>query len=518
MRKLLLLMFLALFFVTDIDAQRNVKIVTKDATTSINLDRIESIEIIETEWTPWEQIGTGTYTFYVYWSGAHSDLPIYYREHRQNVNDAQFFIPGIAGSMDLTIEYNKETGACQVLPQYALTNDNYGQVTVSDIPHYPLASGYTYEQFPCTYNAEKGLFSLNLVYFVSTDYNANTNGRFGNGVETFQLDGFKQYDYSFSMEYTDKFADNNGNNFAVISTTKGADVSQYMLTVIGENEDLNTTVSGMIDGTAECETYIESQTIYFPITQSGNYTAVAVTFDENYNTLETYTTNFEFDIAGGNSWVSLGMATYTDDAILPLFGNQPMTYQVEVLENKEQPGLFRMVDPYGPNFPLYPYASSYKEGSYIEIDATDPECVWIEGIQSTGLDVQNNGLMSITSMAWYQVSNTEGATKEDAKEGGLCGIYSNGIITFPVDGIVTIVGDRAYYGNRNGAFKLDMSNMTPVENSAPARKAPVNRNAVKKLQLNSNAAKVTLKNKKERVAPLTIKSAAEAGTGLIVEE
>ena len=511
-------MFLALFFVTDIDAQKNVKIVTKDATTSINLDRIESIEIIETEWAPWEQIGTGTYYLSIYWDGTHSGLPIYYREHLLNDTDAQFFIPGIAGSMDLTIEYNKETGACQVLPQYALTNDNYGQVTVSDIPHYPLASGYTYEQFPCTYNADKGLFSLNLIYFVSTDYNANTNGMFSYGVETFQLDGFKQYDYSFSMEYTGKFADNNGNNFAVISTTKGADVSQYMLTVIGENEDLNTTVSGMIDGTAECETYIESQTINFPITQSGNYTAVAVTFDENYNTLETYTTNFEFYLDGENPWVSLGMATYTDDVILPLFGNQPMTYQVEVLENKEQPGLFRMVDPYGPNFPLYPYASSYKEGSYIEIDATDPEGVWIEGIQSTGLDVQNNGLMSITSMAWYQVSNTEGATKEDAKEGGLCGIYSNGIITFPVKGIVAIIGGREYYSNLNGAFKLDMSNMTPVENSAPARKAPVNRNAVKKLQLNSNAEKVTLKNKRERVAPLTIKSVAEAGTGLIIEE
>ena len=507
-------MFLALFFVTDIDAQRNVKIVTKDATTSINLDRIESIEIIETEWAPWEQIGTGTYTFYVYWSGAHSDLPIYYREHRQNVNDAQFFIPGVAGSMDLTIEYNKETGACQVLPQYALTNDNYGQVTVSDIPHYPLASGYTYEQFPCTYNAEKGLFSLNLVYFVSTDYNANTNGRFGNGVETFQLDGFKQYDYSFSMEYTDKFADDNGNNFAVISTTKGADVSQYMLTVIGENEDLNTTVSGMIDGTVECETYIESQTIYFPITQSGNYTAVAVTFDENYNTLETYTTNFEFDIADGNSWVSLGMATYTDDLLTTFFNVSNEVYQVEVRQNKDNPGLYRVIHPYAA------YGADTESEYFFEIDATDPEGVYIPGVYGTGFDA-GYGEISISSMAYYYMA-TQGYTFEDVKGEGVCGVLSDNVITFPAKALIISMANHQngsfYISNKNGAFKLDMSNMTPVEKNAPARKAPVNRNAVNKLQLNSNAAKVTLKNKRERVAPLTIKSVAEAGTGLIIEE
>ena len=507
-------MFLALFFVTDIDAQRNVKIVSKDATTSINLDRIESIEIIETEWTPWEQIGTGTYTFSVYWGGTQSDLPIYYREHLQNVNDAQFFIPRVAGSMDLTIEYNKETGACQVLPQYALTNDNYGQVTVSDIPHYPLASGYTYEQFPCTYNAEKGLFSLNLVYFVSTDYNANTNGRFGNGVETFQLDGFKQYDYSFSMEYTDKFADDNGNNFAVISTTKGADVSQYMLTVIGENEDLNTTVSGMIDGTAECETYIESQTIYFPITQSGNYTAVAVTFDENYNTLETYTTNFEFDIADGNSWVSLGMATYTDDLLTTFFNVSNEVYQVEVRQNKDNPGLYRVIHPYAA------YGADTESEYFFEIDATDPEGVYIPGVYGTGFDA-GYGEISISSMAYYYMA-TQGYTFEDVKGEGVCGVLSDNVITFPAKALIISMANHQngsfYISNKNGAFKLDMSNMTPVEKNAPARKAPVNRNAVKKLQLNSNAAKVTLKNKRERVAPLTIKSVAEAGTGLIIEE
>ena len=135
-----------------------------------------------------------------------------------------------------------------------------------------------------------------------------------------------------------------------------------------------------------------------------------------------------------------------------------MSYNVEVLENKEKPGLFRMVNPYGPEFPLYPYASSYEEGSYIEIDATDPDGVWIEGWQSTGIDIANNGLMSVTSMAWYQ-ANANGATKEEAKEAGLCGVFADGVITFPVDGVLVSINSKAYYGNRNGAFRLDMSNL-----------------------------------------------------------
>ena len=429
-------------------------------------------------WTEWKQIGTGTYYLSIYWGGTHSGLPIYYREYLLNDTDAQFYIPGIANSMDLTIEYNRQTGNCQVLPQYALTNSNYGQVTVLDIPHYPFTNlSGTYEEYPCYYDAEKGLFTLNLAYVVCTLWDANTNGSFGNGVETFQLDGFKQYDYTFDMSFKGHYIDNAGNDNAVISTTMGLDIPQYLMTVVSADEDINATVSGMLDGSVPCDTLSESGFYAYPLTESGKYVAVAVTFDAEGKALEPYTEEFEFYLAGQeNPWVSLGYASYTDDLVLPLFGNNPMTYYVEVLENKDQPGLFRMVDPYGPEQPLYPYASSYEAGSYIEIDATDPEGVWIQGWQSTGLDVQSNGLMEVTSRAWYTFATTEGATKEAVKDAGLCGIYADGVITFPIDGILVGIGEKAYYANRNGAFALDMTNLLDSipeeeggESAAPAR-------------------------------------------------
>lgn len=433
-------------------------------------------------WSEWKQIGTGTYYLSIYWGGTHSGLPIYYREYLLNDTDAQFYIPGIANSMNLTIEYNRQTGNCQVLPQYALTNTNYGQVTVLDIPHYPFTNlSGTYEEYPCYYDAEKGLFTLNLAYVVCTLWDANTNGSFGNGVETFQLDGFKQYDYSFSMAFKGHYIDNDGNDNAVISTTKGLDVPQYLMTVVSADEDLDATVSGMLDGTVPCDTLTESGFVAYPIAESGEYVALAITFDAEGKVLEAYTEEFEFYLAGQeNPWVSLGMATYTDDIMTP-FMEEPTNYSypVEVRENKDQPGLFRVINPFEA------FGADTSKEYYIEIDATDPEGVWIEGTWEVGLDI-GAGPMSITSMAWYQ-ANAAGAAKEDVKAAGLCGIYADGVITFPVDGLLSVMGGKAYYGNRNGAFKLDMTDMKPVGGEEEAAKAPAVRNNIS-LEINENAA------------------------------
>ena len=168
--------------------------------------------------------------------------------------------------------------------------------------------------------------------------------------------------------------------------------------------------------------------------------------------------------ADSNPWQSLGYALYTDDVIAPMFKTEVPPYYVQVLENKANPGLYRLVDPYGPAFPLYQDANSYKAGSYIEIDATDPQAVWIEGWQSTGLDVLDDGLVSITSNAWYM---------EDVKAAGLCGTYADGVITFPVQGVLMGIANDAYYANSNGGFSLDMREMLKSLPQSIAAAAPV---------------------------------------------
>ena len=430
---------------------------------------------IPAPWSAWTSM-KGTYTFSLYTSGSYA-IPVYYREHMLDATKAQYMLgfTAIGAKEDILVDINKETGACQIGVHYFLDNSNYGPVYLSDMPNYPLTEGLTYEKYPCTYDAEYGLFSFNLIYFISEALGSSASGYFANGVETLQLDGFEAPevpDYSFAMEYRGTYIDMQGVNNAVIATTKGKDVAKYLMTIISADEDASATVSGMLAGTVPCDTLTEAGFYAYPMTESGNFKALAITFDAEGNAVEAFAKDFEFYIAGQeNPWQSLGYAVYTDDIILPAFGNDPMSYYVEVLENKDQPGLFRMVNPYGPEFPLYPYATSYEE-SYIEIDATDPDGVWIEGWQSTGIDVASNGLMSVTSMAWYQADN-QGATKEDAKEAGLCGVYADGVITFPTDGLLFSIGSKAYYANRNGAFALDMNNLIDsLPEEAAAARAP----------------------------------------------
>ena len=449
--------------------------IDESMTTPYGIGTYEFLVGVPEPWSEWEKIGTGTYTLSGYWAGTHSELPLYYREYLLNDTDAQFYIPGIAGSMDLTIDLDRQTGICTVLPQYAATNANYGQVTVTDIPHYPFTNVNPDDFEPSYYDKENGLITLNLAYVVCTLWNANKNGSFGTCTETFQLDGFKQYDYTFDMSYKGQYVDNNGTCNAVISTTKGADVSQYLMTVVAEGTDLNATVSGMLDGTVACDTLTESGFYAYPMTESGNYTAIAITFDAEGKAYEAHTEEFEFWLAGQeNPWVSLGMATYTEDCLTTFFDVPNETYPVEVRQNKDNPGLYRIIHPYAA------YGADTSKEYFIEIDATDPEGVYIPNVYGTGLDA-GKGKVSITSMAYYYMA-TQGASLEDVKDLGYCGIFADNVITFPAKVLMISMSgynDGAWYkSNANGAFKLDMSNMTPVE--AAAAKAPAMRNYVER--------------------------------------
>ena len=121
---------------------------------------------------------------------------------------------------------------------------------------------------------------------------------------------------------------------------------------------------------------------------------------------------------------------------------------------------------------------------YIEIDARDPEGVYIPGVYGTGMD-WSYGEVSITSMVYYYMA-AQGATLEDCKDAGVCGILADGVITFPAKGLlISMAGYKDgnfFSSNVNGLWTLDMSNMTPA--GAAAAKAPAARISTER-ELNS---------------------------------
>ncbi len=156
-------------------------------------------------------------------------------------------------------------------------------------------------------------------------------------------------------------------------------------------------------------------------------------------------------------WVTLGTATYRDDFLSTFWATGTPEYEVEIQENQLQPGLFRLVNPYGA---AYPYNEDgdwdASQDYYIEIHAEDPDAVYIS-MQNTGLD-WGYGDLYINSFAGYYLA--KGLTVDEVKENGVFGTYKDGVITFPANSLMVGMVDYndlgLYRANTNGGFRVVM--------------------------------------------------------------
>ena len=160
MKRLFTLLILALTFSVGSYAQNEVHIVQETGTTVVNLDEVSSIDLTDEPWSEWEET-RGTFNFSLYVSGSYA-IPVYYREHMLDATKAQYKLgfTFVGANEDVLVDVNKETGACEVGVHYFLDSSNYGPVYVSDIPHYPLQPGLTYDKFPCTYWSNRYFFII----------------------------------------------------------------------------------------------------------------------------------------------------------------------------------------------------------------------------------------------------------------------------------------------------------------------------------------------------------------------
>ena len=168
------------------------------------------------------------------------------------------------------------------------------------------------------------------------------------------------------------------------------------------------------------------------------------------------------------AWKSLGLAQYTDDFIASLFTDvEPVTYNVEIQENVETPGLYRLVNPYGAAFP-YNQEGDWNTSSdfYLEINAIDPQGVYIE-TQALGFD-WGYGEFLASSQTAQLLANYDLETIKAA--GGYCGTLVDGVITFPAKALLVSAEslDGWYYANSNSAFKVVLPSASKSSKSVKA--------------------------------------------------
>lgn len=280
-------------------------------------------------------------------------------------------------------------------------------------------------------------------------YQCNDEGLFAIALPGYEL---VSYDYTATALFAGVLKTPAEKNEAVVDFTLAADVAKAKFAMTEASVSEADAAAAIVSGELEAQEITEGGRFYLPLEEDGKYRVTIVTFDAEGAAQETASCVFEFT-KGESPWQSLGYGVYTDDIVGPLFENDPITYEVEVLEHKDTPGLYRLKNPYGAD---YPY--NEKEGMwdasmdyYLEINAVDPTAVYFEQ-QELGVD-WGYGMMSAVSNAARYIA--AGYSIEVIKANNIAfGTLENGVITFPVKDLIVFDDDGGYYANLNGAFKL----------------------------------------------------------------
>ena len=276
--------------------------------------------------------------------------------------------------------------------------------------------------------------------------------------------GYEKKDYSADVKYTGVTTDANGKTFAVANLTLGKDAQDVRAIVVSERADISEVAQAVLTGDAEA-TKVEAGRIEVPfdfeeLQENKLQIIVLVVANGEVKTVESE--NFEYYAGGANPWKSIGTGLYTDDFLTPMFYDPAEvptpTYEVEIMENTETPGLYRVMNPYSNS--VYPYAEGdcAPDGMYLVINATDSNRVYIPK-QSIGFD-WGYGEMSIQSFAAYFLE-TGAMSKEELAAAGYFGKVENGVITLPLlkndDNPVSALlyyGDSPYLTGSAGKFKI----------------------------------------------------------------
>ena len=143
-----------------------------------------------------------------------------------------------------------------------------------------------------------------------------------------------------------------------------------------------------------------------PMEGPGVYTLGAVAYDEDENML-SYATSTIYNMPNESwNWTSRGQATVSEDFLREVFAmnldnagiahDEPAQYEVEIQESNSKPGLYRLVNLYGPS---HPYASIFEYLNefpvYTYIDCSSPELCYIYNMP-TGFIVKGDTSGEIT--------------------------------------------------------------------------------------------------------------------------
>lgn len=324
--------------------------------------------------------------------------------------------------------------------------------------------------------------------------------------------GYRKRDYSSSVEFEGTFKAENGTTYAVGNLTLGGDATDVKAVVMPADADAKAVADAIAAGEVQA-TDVSSGRIEVPFDaeELGSEKLQIIVAVIANNVVKSFdNASFDYYGEGGSPWKSLGTGYYTDDILGSMWRLPPTTYEVEILEHTENPGLYRLVNPY--NNKVYPaeYAELFAsqlgnslapEGYTLEVNATDPEGVYIQK-QTLGLDFGDGEWAFETEGSRY-LSNYDIVM---LKEAGYMGAVMDGVIRFPAfsfnasDGSkrayqgILYEGGSGYYSATNAQLEIVLPSANAfARNMAVAKAKTTQRTALKK---SFSGVKVDVKMKK----------------------
>ena len=208
----------------------------------------------------------------------------------------------------------------------------------------------------------------------------------------------------------------------------------------------------------------DSKAGQYPITPAGAEAAnYDITYVDGVLTIEEKQNPQPGDDEG-LEFVKIGTAKYTEFCILNLGENEdgtpmsPVTYDVEIEESTTTPGIYRLLNPYGPAFPYFDAESWDETRSFnLVIHAENPDAVYIKK-QAIGPD--EDGLVYLESLGSYFMTHFN-MDIDELFDMGCFGTLRQGVITFPAYGMVLSFGDgESTLVNRNGQTSIGLPGAT----------------------------------------------------------
>lgn len=383
-----------------------------------------------------KQLGTGTYFYNIIYTNISPDpgLPavisympstpdtwtVTIQHWGQNIN-FNIEVPNVKD-----VDANGRTTVF-VKPQLVEVDADYGRIFVAD--YYTYQQDYLKGQLglnPSTpapedgsfYTINRGRFSLNLVYYIP-DYETGTYYLTPQAYEYFQLDGYPNYD--IEVTYDGLFIKKDGAMTANATIVAGDDAEEVKAVIVSGKDPQVGLDAITADGTGvQSFDQTGAFSASFPVTEGGDYTIVAVTVAEGEIQNASYD-SFQVKIGDDSAdWNTLGTGSMIDGWCLAGFtmGGEPIdvteyAFTVPIQQHKTDPTLYRLVEPYGPNYILNAN-NAYPANRNVEF-IVDAGIILIQP-QPCGFGAASwGGEMSIGNQAGYILSVNEGATVPQVK-------------------------------------------------------------------------------------------------------